>query len=82
MYDRNADKKQPSTVEKADSTVQLLISMADTTWRMFTPPALFVPGGIWVDLKYHTKPWVTIGAAVLGLAVSVLLVRQQLRGTK
>ena len=82
MYDRNSAKKQPAAPEKADSVTQLILSMTDTTWRMFTPPALFVPGGIFADLKLHTKPWLTIVSAVVGLGLSILLVRQQLRGAK
>lgn len=65
--------------ENEASTLSLLLSMADVTWRMFTPPALLVAGGIWVDLHSGTKPWVTILAAVAGLGLSVLLVKAQLR---
>lgn len=65
--------------ENEASTFALIVSMADVTWRMFTPPALLVAGGIWVDLHYGTKPWVTIFAAIVGLGLSVLLVRAQLR---
>ncbi|MDB5179362.1 MAG: hypothetical protein JWN01_1305 [Patescibacteria group bacterium] len=75
-------KPTPTEPEKQDSTVQLLLSMADTTWRMFTPPAIFVPGGIWADLKWHTKPWITLVSAVVGLSFSILLVKRQLRGAK
>jgi F0F1-type ATP synthase assembly protein I len=56
--------------------------MADTTWRMFVPPALVVPAGLYGDIHLHTKPWLTIVSAVAGLGLSVLLVRRQLRGTK
>ena len=66
-------------LENEASTFALIASMADVTWRMFTPPALLVGGGIWVDLHYGTKPWVTILAAIVGLGLSVLLVRSQLR---
>ena len=78
----DSEKKQERAVsrDRDTSVSNLLLSMADTTWRMFTPPALTVSGGIWVDLKYHTKPWVTIVAAVVGLGLSVLLVKKQLGG--
>jgi F0F1-type ATP synthase assembly protein I len=58
--------------------MRLIWSMADTTWRMFTPPVLLVPGGIWADLKFHTKPWLTILSTVMGLALAILLVKKQL----
>lgn len=60
--------------------MRLIWSMADTTWRMFTPPVLTVPAGLWADLKFGTKPWLTILAAVVGLGLSVLLVKRQLGG--
>lgn len=61
---------------------KLLMSAADTTWRMFVPPLILVPVGIFIDLKLHTMPWLTILAAVMGLAVAVGLVGRQLRGVK
>ncbi len=76
----NSDKKQASDApQDGASTFVLLASMADTTWRMFTPPALFVAGGLWIDLHWGTKPWVTAAATIVGLGCSILLVRAQLR---
>jgi hypothetical protein len=72
------EKHEEGSPRDADGTMQLILSMADTTWRMFTPPAIFVPAGIWADLHWHTKPWLTLLSAVLGLGVSVLLVKKQL----
>jgi hypothetical protein len=64
--------------DKDDSVMRLIWSMADTTWRMFTPPALLVPAGLWADLKFHTKPWLTLASAIVGLVLSALLVKKQL----
>ena len=63
---------------KPEDWRRLMISMADTTWRMFTPPAIFVPAGIYVDLHWHTKPWLTLVGALVGLAIAVVLIKQQL----
>lgn len=60
------------------STLALLGAMADTTWRMFTPPALLVGGGLWADMKYHTKPWMTVLGTVVGMWLAIMLVRKQL----
>jgi hypothetical protein len=65
-----------------DGLLQLIISMADTTWRMFTPPAIFVPLAIWADLSWGTKPWLTLISVPIGLAISVLLVKRQLEKDK
>jgi hypothetical protein len=76
-------KQTPTATSREDENVMRLIwSMADTTWRMFTPPALLVSGGIWADLKFHTKPWLTILGAVIGLSLSILLVKKQLGSSK
>ena len=60
--------------------LELIVSMADTTWRMFVPPGVLVTAGLWADLHWGTKPWLTIVGLVVGLALSILLVRAQLRG--
>ncbi|HEY2004055.1 MAG TPA: AtpZ/AtpI family protein [Candidatus Saccharimonadia bacterium] len=64
----------------SENARRLLNSAADTTWRMFVPALILVPAGIFCDLKFHTKPWLTVMAAVVGLAISVWLVARQLRG--
>jgi hypothetical protein len=72
------DDQDRSQSPQNDGWLPLMISMADTTWRMFTPPAIFVPAGIYADLHWHTKPWLTLLSAVVGLALSVLLIKKQL----
>jgi hypothetical protein len=71
--------QERSMPEDKGATSRLLWSMADTTWRMFTPPAIIVPLAIWADLSGGTKPWITLASVPAGLALSVLLIRQQLK---
>jgi Putative F0F1-ATPase subunit Ca2+/Mg2+ transporter len=47
---------------------------------MFVPPAVLVALGLWADVSWGTKPWLTLAGAGVGLGVAVLLVRAQLRG--
>ncbi len=75
-------REERSVSQNRDSTFTLIMSMADTTWRMFVPPAILVSAGIFADLKLGTKPWVTIVAAVVGLGFSILLVKKQLKEVK
>ena len=82
MTSKSDNKQERGMPQNEASTFALLVSMADTTWRMFTPPAIFVAGGLWVDLHYGTKPWMTALATVAGLGLSILLVRSQLRRVK
>lgn len=62
------------------TTQILLLTMADTTWRMFVPPAITVAIGLWADNAWHTGPWLTLGAAAVGLGASILLIKRQLKG--
>jgi hypothetical protein len=77
--DKNVERVVPN--DRA-AVFSILRSIGDTTWRMFTPPVILVPVGIWADLKWQTKPWLTLLSLVVGLGLSVLLVRQQLRGSQ
>lgn len=62
-----------------DNSVVLLLTLADTTWRMLVPTGVLALGGVWADLNWGTKPWLTMLAVPLGLGISVLLIRRQLR---
>jgi len=79
MTSRSDQAKERFVSSDEDGALQLILSMADTTWRMFVPPALVVPAGLYGDITLGTKPWLTIVSAAAGLALSVLLVRRQLR---
>lgn len=76
----NATEHDKIRTRDRENARKLLMSAADTTWRMFLPPLVLVPAGIYFDLKLHSMPWLTIVAAVAGLAVAVMLVGRQLRG--
>ena len=61
------------------STLGLLASMADTTWRMFVPTVPLIIFGNWADGLYHTHPWLMLLGAAIGGTIAALLVRRQLR---
>lgn len=63
-----------------DNAVVLLMTLADTTWRMLVPTGVLALGGVWADLHWGTKPWLTLLAVPLGLGISVVLIRRQLKG--
>lgn len=77
---RSSEPQAERARHERDNALNLIVSMVDTTWRMFVPPALLVPAGLWADLRWHTRPWLTVLGAVVGLAGSVMLVRAQLKG--
>ncbi len=65
-----------------DHAITLLRDLADTSWRMLIPTGLLAAGGILADLRFDTAPWITLTTVPVGLAISVLLVRRQLRRVK
>jgi len=56
----------------------IALDLLDTTWRIATPVLLFAGIGIFVDIKAHTKPWVTLAGMVVGFVVAGLLLKKQL----
>lgn len=62
-----------------DHTATLLLTLADTTWRMLIPTALLAAVGVFMDLKFGTKPWITLASIPVGLMASAGLIRRQLR---
>lgn len=69
----NDDQKTPS--EKSSTVV--LMTIADTTWRMFVPSIGFTFLGIWLDAKYGTLPWLMFSGIVVGFLVATLAVKLQ-----
>jgi hypothetical protein len=76
------EQNKEARVRNSANMWLLFLTMADTTWRMFVAPAILVTAGIFGDIRFKTAPWLTALGLCVGLGVSALLVRQQLRGTK
>ena len=60
-------------------SMAVLLTLADTTWRIFAPVIAMTALGIWADLSWGTKPWVTFAAVAFGFVLAILLVRDQLK---
>lgn len=61
------------------STVILMLTIADTTWRLFIPSVGFTILGVVLDKQYGTKPWLMITGIILGVMAATLLVRLQIK---
>ncbi len=48
-------------------------------WTMAAALALATLGGAWLDNKLDTKPWLTLGGAVLGLVGGLLEILRTVR---
>lgn len=75
---RGDDHSQPPKY----STVILMMTIADTTWRVFIPSVGLTIVGLLLDKHFGTKPWLMIIGIVLGVSLAVWLVRQQLKKVK
>lgn len=71
---RKSDNKQ--TPPKS-TVILLLATAADTTWRMFVPALGGALIGLWLDAQWHTEPWASIVGLAIGIAATVVLVRNQ-----
>lgn len=81
----NATEANGNNKSGASATSVILLTMADTTWRIFTPVILFAGLGIWLDVNVTTKPWMTFLGVALGFAFAGWLVKNQIvkiRGIK
>lgn len=56
----------------------IALDFLDTTWRIAVPVVLFAGIGIFVDIKAHTKPWLTLLGLVIGFVFAGLLLKKQL----
>lgn len=64
------------------STVILMLTIADTTWRLFFPLVGMTIAGLLLDKQFGTKPWIMIMSIALGALAAYLLVRMQIKKVK
>ncbi|HET6747390.1 MAG TPA: AtpZ/AtpI family protein [Candidatus Saccharimonadales bacterium] len=64
------------------STVLLMLTITDTTWRLFVPLVGMTIAGLLLDKTLGTKPWVMVASIILGGVIAYLLVRAQIKKVK
>jgi hypothetical protein len=82
MTTQSEQPQERSVPEKRAAGLSLMLALADTTWRMFTPPAILVPLGLTADLRFHSAPWITLLMLPVSLSLSVLLIKRLMEQTK
>ena len=75
-------KGDEKSLPPKQSTVLLLLTIADTTWRAFIPTVGLTILGLVLDKLLGTKPWLMILGIIVGTALAVWLVRQQMKKVK
>jgi len=82
MSEASSSKPPTAVPEKRSIVTILLLTMADTTWRMFGPTLAGLFLGLWIDSLTGKAPLFTIILLLLGVAATVGLVFQQMRNVK
>lgn len=78
---QNDGDSTPTPPDKS-TVILLLMTMADTTWRMFLPTIGLTVLGLVADKWLHTTPWIMIVCMIIGIVIAGLLIRQQLQRVK
>jgi len=73
---------QPTTSNARDDAdfgiTTIALDFLDTTWRIAVPVVLFAGIGIFIDIKAHSRPWITLFGALIGFVLAGLLLKRQL----
>jgi hypothetical protein len=78
MSTSQPERDEQGLPPKSPSTA-VLLTIADTTWRMFVPSVGFTLAGLWLDGKMQTTPWLMFAGIIFGLLIAVLAVKLQLK---
>jgi energy-converting hydrogenase Eha subunit E len=76
----NGDDK--SVPPSSSTVIFLLLTMADTTWRLFVPTVGLTIVGLLLDKQLATTPWLMLVGIVVGSALAIILVRAQIKKAK
>ncbi len=71
-----------SAQRPSNAVILLALTAFDTTWRTLVPGIAGTLLGLLADFNLHTKPVLTIVGLLLGIALSALLIYQQLKAVK
>lgn len=82
MGKSQSDGDTPLEPPDKSTVILMLMTMADTTWRMFVPILGLLVVGLLVDKAIHTTPWLMVSGMLIGIVLAILLVRQQLQRVK
>jgi hypothetical protein len=78
---QNDDDKTPLPPDRS-TVILLLATIGDTTWRMFIPTIGMTLLGLFIDKWLHTTPWVMVVSMTIGIGITALLVKDQLKRVK
>lgn len=72
------DSNGSSDFKARNTSLYLIVSMMDTTWRVFVPTIGLLLAGNYLDDRMHSSPWLMLLGAIIGGCIAALLVKRQL----
>jgi positive regulator of sigma E activity len=63
----------------SSTVILLILTLADTTWRLFLPIVGLTILGLIVDKSLATTPWLMIIGILMGVGMAIILVRAQMK---
>lgn len=75
---KDSNEGHPEQSGKSPASV-LILTIADTTWRMFVPTVGGLLLGRMADEQWHTSPVGMLAGVVVGAAITALLIKRQLQ---
>lgn len=77
MHDTSS--KDVKKIPPEDHPTVILMTIADTSWRMFVPSFGGTLLGVWLDGTFGTSPWLLFLGIIVGILVAVTAVILQLK---
>ncbi|PID32008.1 hypothetical protein CR970_02800 [Candidatus Saccharibacteria bacterium] len=77
MGQKRSTGSESSNVPSAATTLAILGTLANTTWRMFAPVLILLVAGMVADDRYQTEPLWSLVGTIGGFAIAIWLVYRQ-----
>jgi hypothetical protein len=73
---------QPASGPSPLKQLRIGQALLATTWRIVVPVVLFTGLGIFLDLRFGSKPWLTLLGVVIGFVLAGKLIARLLKETE
>ena len=73
-------KLKPNSPEALRRARQVVLSsVGGATWRIIVPATIGVGFGMWADIAFGTKPWLTLVGLLVAFAAAAFLIYKQIK---
>ena len=79
MSEKNKRSDETKLNQNTSHATMLIMTIGDTTWRMFIPTIGLTILGLIIDKQIGSTPWIMILGIVIGASLSAYLVIRQIK---